>query len=294
MRIDNVFIGEHPDGFTEMVVRGPWTAGAARAFEAENVDRLVLNYALGFSEPSLKFLSRLTVRQLVVLDRTGSLLPSPIYDLSPSLQRLEFLVPGSAAELDLARLSSLTSLSVSSWNQIKKSVRYSKGLTDLYVGGYKPTTIEPLAHLAALESLVLKDVPGVESLTGLEGLTRLRQLSVPGTRKLRDVSAIKFLIKLEELNFESCRGIAKINAVEGCHSLQSLNIANCGHVESLRPLAGLSRLRELYMWGSTVIDDGDLTPLMSLPELTQFRSMSRRTYKPSVEAVQELIASRQK
>ena len=55
---------------------GRWTQEAARAFGTGRAQRLVLNYALGFDEPSLDFLTGLPIRELVVTDRR-------LRDLSP-------------------------------------------------------------------------------------------------------------------------------------------------------------------------------------------------------------------
>ena len=47
---------------------------------------------------------------------------------------------------------------------------------------------------------------------------------------------------------------------------------------------------EVLAWGSTRILDADLSPLLSLPRLTELRMKSRREYKPSVKEVQsELV-----
>ena len=56
--------GDH----VEVVVSGAWSPDGAAAFENGGASRLVLNYALGFNEPTLDFLRGLPIRQLVILD----------------------------------------------------------------------------------------------------------------------------------------------------------------------------------------------------------------------------------
>ena len=75
----------------EVVVTGPWTQEMVEAVESGVADRVVLNHALGFEEPDLRFLEHLPIRELVVLDRRISDL-APVYTLASRLERLDLTV----------------------------------------------------------------------------------------------------------------------------------------------------------------------------------------------------------
>jgi hypothetical protein len=94
-----------------------------------------------------------------------------------------------------------------------------------------------------------------------------------------------------EVHLESCR-ISDLSSVASAGGLRFLNASDCGKIESLRPLCGLDDLEILWVYGTTKVLDDDLTPIAALPRLRELRLMSRKTYRPSVEDVQALIARR--
>ena len=53
------------------------------------------------------------------------------------------------------------------------------------------------------------------------------------------------------------------------------------------PITGLAQLERLYLYGSTNITDGDLTPLLPMSHLRDFRMQNRRHYSPTVAQVQK-------
>jgi len=61
-----------------------------------------------------------------------------------------------------------------------------------------------------------------------------------------------------------------------------VSVSDCGTIESFKPLGRLHRLEELHAWGTTVVADGDLTPVAQLPMLREVRMRNRRHYRPRV------------
>jgi hypothetical protein len=51
----------------------------------------------------------------------------------------------------------------------------------------------------------------------------------------------------------------------------------------------LSLLECLYAWGSTRIEDGDLSPLLRLSHLSEIRMRDRREYRPRLAQVKEQL-----
>ncbi|MFL6162035.1 MAG: hypothetical protein ACJ74U_07390 [Jatrophihabitantaceae bacterium] len=120
---------------------------------------------------------------------------------------------------------------------------------------------------SALEELDLR-VMGIEDLSPLAGLPRLRSLRLIGLKAAHDLSPLAELPTLERLEV-SRAGVEETDIV---------------HVDSLRPLAGLDRLTEVVLSG-TMVDDGDLAPLAGLPRLRRLV-----LYGPSGPTLAELRA----
>lgn len=267
----------------EMVVTGAWTAEAATVVQAGEVDRLVLNYALGFDEPSLKFLDGLPIRELVIIDRRLSDL-EPIHSLGATLRVLS-VTTNPALTIDLSELPLLRSVSAA-WPQIDESIAASSELRVANLRGYAPADLRPLAPLRQLVELVMKDRPRVKTLAGLSGIPDLRRLGIYLAKDLADIEDLNGHFLIEELALEACRKITRLDAVAACTALRKLNLSECGDLESLGPLRALTNLENLSLYGSTRIADGDLTPIAVLPRLRHLRMQSRRSYRPTVEEVE--------
>jgi hypothetical protein len=278
-------IGHFPDR-VEVVVTGRWTADAAGPFESGEADRLVLNYAHGFSEPNLEFLRGLPVRQLVVLDRRLESL-DPISALGDTLELLH-VTTDPALALDLARFPRLVDLSAD-WHQVEATIAGGTSLRRLHVGRYGQQDLQPLSRLVGLRRLALTDRPLLRSLGGLSSLPDLRALGVFMAKDLDDVSELQGRSAIEDLELEGCRKLSTVDALAGCVGLSRLNLSECGDLASLAPLRGLTAIEVLQVFGSTKIVDGDLTPIADLPRLKELRIQSRRHYRPSVAEIQATL-----
>lgn len=270
----------------ELAVTGPWTAQSARIFEEGRAHRLVLNYALGFNEPSLDFLRGLPIRELEIIDRRLTNL-EPIYSLAPTLESLHVTTrPDLAIRLtEFPKLGSLGAF----WAQVRHTIGQVSGLDDVFLLAYTPDNLEPLSSQTGLETLRLKDRPRVSSLAGLSHFPRLQRLGIYLASRLDDISELRGRSEIRELELVSCKKLTKINDLAECAGLRRLNIAESGDIESLSPVTGLNNLEELYLYGSTKILDDDLTPIAGLPKLRILGMMNRRGYCPSVDELNRRI-----
>jgi len=273
----------HPNRDAEMVITGPWTSRNAKAVASGKVDRLVLNYALGFEEPSLDFLDGLPLREVVVLAPHIVDL-QPVYSLAPTLRALH-VTTSPQLRLDLERLPKLEELAAA-WAQVSDSISSARGLKLAHLRSYQPTDLTPLEGLIELRTLVMKDRPKVQSLRGLRNLTALTTLGVYLAKDLADIGELEGRDDLVDLALEHCRRVTHLDVLSACTSLRSLNLSECGEIASLGPIRGLTQLERVLMYGSTKIADADLSPLAELPRLRELRMQSRRSYQPSVEEVQ--------
>jgi internalin A len=281
-------IEDMPEGRT-LVVTGSWTAKAERAVERADVDGVWLNYARGFSEPDLSFVGEWPIRRLLVLDRKITDL-SPLARLGGALEKLSIqAAPGT--QVDLATLPNLTSLAAG-WDEIRNSLHGPEALKEIVVLEYDEIDLQPLAVQPSLEHINLKAAPRLESLYGVDEFA-LRRFQVGLARELEDIDALVHTRgSLNKLAFETCLGLYDIENVGELTHLRFLGISDCGRIPSLGPLADLSELETLYAWGSTRVEDCDLTPLLRLPRLKEVRMRDRREYRPRVSEIVETLAAR--
>lgn len=164
------------------------------------------------------------------------------------------------------------------------------GLADLYLGSYGVADLTPLRWNTELSRLRLKDRPRVRTLAGLEFLPRIEHLGIYGA-PLEDISAVVELAGVRELHLESCP-IRDLSPIGCLNRLRLLNASDCGDVTSIDPVRSHLDLEVLWLFGTTRILDDDLGPIARLPLLRELRMKARRTYRPSVEAIQAAIEGR--
>jgi hypothetical protein len=269
-----------PEG-TTVIVTGNWTDEQASILASGEADGLVLNYARGFRERSLAFLDSWPIRRLDILARTIKDI-EPVYRLTGTLQELS-LTTSPRAMLDCARLPRLRSLSVEDWEQIRQSLPAAAGLEQLGVYGYIERDLLAMSDNSELRSVRLKQAPRLERLAWIESLPCLESLEIAGAQRLHDLTPLSGRWpRLCTLRFQSCGAITSLGDIAHHTGLRELWVADCGPIASLAPLAALRELQTLELWGSTRFDDGDLTPLLELGQLTDLRMMNRQHYKPSV------------
>jgi len=117
-------------------------------------------------------------------------------------------------------------------------------------------SLEPPAALKKLEKLELIDCRNFEDLSAVESLPNLRWLAIDGSKKVRSLGPVG---KLE--------------------TLQVLDLSNVGRIPSLAFVASLKKLRALAFAGTnTSIEDGDLSILGSLPDLSMLMFAPRKHY----------------
>jgi hypothetical protein len=196
------YVLEESDRGWDVVVTGPWSEGAAQALVAGRADGLVLNYARGFVGHDLDFLAGgLPVRRLEVLHR-GITDLSPIERIGSSLEALN-VQPADDAELDLSPLERLTSLAAEWW-LIAQTVS-SVPLQSLITWSYGEPDLHACGHNLDLRRLVVKDAPRLESLSGVDSLSRLEHLGVLLAPNLSDLDALRSLSgSLRDLELEDC------------------------------------------------------------------------------------------
>jgi len=282
------YVIDETDGALTCVVTGPWTGAAEPLLAIGTVDGLVLNYAMGFCESDLSFIKAWPLRRLSILDRSLVDL-HPLRRVGATLEELSVqAAPGARLDLgDTPRLRFITG----SWELIRSTVNAWDQLQSIITMNYDDTDLLPLVDQSRLSVLTIKEANRLESLRGVAGLVGLEKLGIHLARRLTDVGDVaSCATTLSEFRLEYCSRIMKLDPIAPLTRLTALAVADCRSVDSLRPLSSLAALEKFLAWGSTRIMDADLSPLLSLPRLTDLRMKSRREYKPSVKEVQsELV-----
>lgn len=173
-------------------------------------------------------------------------------------------------------------------------------------------SLEGITELAALERLSLSQAPA-ESLAGIEHAPGLRSVGLFGLGRLTSIAPLLRLRRLRLLEIEASARIGDVHrlgeiaGLEGLRlagltltdvtflsrlpALRSLTLGNVGNIPSLAFLRSLTALEGLGLLGSTVIVDGDLSPLLGLPALSRVQYTERRHYQPRKREIQGALRS---
>ncbi|MFE6222568.1 hypothetical protein [Streptomyces sp. NPDC057854] len=259
-------IARRRDGWSEMFVTDePWDPAYAERFADGTCDGLVVGAPAARKKgpaADLGFLPGVPgLRSLRVLDG--------IPDLSPvarctALVRLR--LPASAGqELDVSALTELRELEAP-WPVVARSLPLLASPDDLVLPEWTGASLAALGPKPALRKLRLEtrrrhvtDIDGAALLADLRELRLYdgriaRPELLAGASALEDVSLLG--AKTDTIGFAAA-----------LPRLRRLELENCGDIASLAPLAGHPSLREVMLSGSTRVADGDLSPLLSGPEL---------------------------
>ena len=282
------YVLEESDNGLAVVVTGPWTDEIGDVLVQRGANRLVLNYARGFSAASLDFIKGWPIHELAVLDRT-QIDPSPILRLANTLEVLSVQIAPKAAALELGRLHILRSLA-GPWRLFAPSIGGASALKSIVTWQYYDTDLSALGSNRLLEDVTVKDAPKLLSLHGVAELQQLGTIRIELARNVSDIDQVHGLARsLGVVGFTKCPSLQSLDAVSRLLNLRHIEFGDCGPIESLRPLASLRALESVYAWGNTRIVDGDLSPLLGLPLLTDLRMKDRPEYSPSLRDVRARI-----
>lgn len=191
--------------------------------------------------------------------------------------------------LDLAELRRLRWL-VAPWPHRISGIDALTRLELLEVFGFAGDSLEwigPKPHLRFLRLDARRR--HTYRLTGIENCPHVRKLWLYGgvisdTTLLAAVAALREIelagVKITELNFAGC-----------LPALVDLVLESCGSVATVEPLRSHPTLQGLAISGSTVVADGDLSPLLTIPNLVRARIASHRTYRLAANEINNRFPS---
>lgn len=184
---------------------------------------------------------------------------------------------GKIAKLNLSFLCSLEELYGVLPGKTKGFSSLSK-LKFVMVWGYNPTSknLSELGKAENIEELRVRQA-NLETLKGVEQLSKLRLLEVYGSNKLNDISPISELNNLKVLELESCKSIRDFSPIGTLSNLETLAIVSCRTMESVSFTKNLAKLN-IFNFNRTNVEDGDLSYCQRIPEVyfTEKRHFSHK------------------
>jgi hypothetical protein len=139
---------------------------------------------------------------------------------------------------------------------------YSRSsLERLTLQHYKEKNLFLLKHLSRLKRLKIVN-SALTSLGGTEFFPFLEVLELYNLYKLESLEGAKSLNTLKVLLIENCSKITDLEELRNLNRLEYLMVDNCKELKSLEPLKNLQALRKIHLLRNTIIEDGDLSPLI--------------------------------
>jgi len=166
-------------------------------------------------------------------------------------------------------------------------------LIELRIVGYNKSSLEDFRQMTELKKLILWD-PTINSLMGIEGCLSLNYMDLFRAKKLQSLKGIERLNKLEYLHILSCHKLLDISAVFELGNLRKLTIEKCKsikeislveessieflHLDSVDNLYFISKMPKLKYLHFENIENGDLSPLLSHPTLSDVDFPNKKKY----------------
>jgi Leucine-rich repeat (LRR) protein len=263
-----------------LVVTGPWFDDLAALMRRRGIEELYLNYARGWKGnlaflPSLPWLKAFTILDWNIED------VSPIHSLT-ELRMLEVSAYYNT-EIRFPGFQSLEDCRLQ-WRDGAHSLFQCKGLLNLFVSDYSHRSSEPFGNLRLLRSLTIAGGP-LNNLRGLGSLVMLEFLGLHELGRLKSLAGIENLLALKTLEISGCRAIKRIDEVGQLKNLRRFQLTDGGEIDSIKPLASLNDLREILLYGSTNVADGDMSSLLQLPVLEKVSYKNRAHYTHTRESL---------
>ncbi len=249
-----------------VVLTGAWAPEIGKWMQRRGVTELECNYLYGCKlDGSCEFLKEIPFLTGIRIVNQNLRDLSPLSDL-PALRSLELSHVPRPRGLQFSVWNRLEQLNIE-WFPGAEELFGCKSINQLSIGLY-PGKLgsKRFRELWQLEELCLSG-GGLEEIEFFNALDSLQRLQLINLRHLRSLRGIEDILLLRCIRLDGCSGIRSIEQVRKLINLELLWFVDCGEVQSLDPVRNLTKLKSLLFGGSTNIVDGDLTPLLGLPEL---------------------------
>ncbi|WP_430901862.1 MULTISPECIES: hypothetical protein [unclassified Paraflavitalea] len=245
-----------------------------------------LNDIRGFKECDLKCLKDLYVEGLHIVARIDD------FSELKSHRELKYLSFDNSPteEFDLMLFPNLEELKLD-WTRSIKNLYSHKNIKYLWLFKYKTKTkdLQEISNMTQLEALKIGQ-SSIVSLSGLASLKKLRWLSLPYNLSLSNFeSTDKVMENLICLHIERCVKLT-IENLPVMPNLKELFYINNGKVASLKLLLSKTPNLEILDLQQSVVEEQDVSYLLSLPKLKRIYYPEKKWHKYSSEDLNERIS----
>ena len=280
---------EHGSWGTKATIRAPWQDSMLRLLVNMEVNDLHLNTGKGW-KGKVDFLSHLPhLQSLVIIDQGLDSL-EPVHTLN-KLVRLSLSTYSDTP----INFDSFPELEICDFEWIRgsQSLFSRTSLRRLGLNSYKGKSSSGFSNLTRLDTLSIGNT-SIKELAGLGALENLSYLSLFNLRSLTAIDGIGELRKLKVLEMQRCPKIDEVTKIFQLESLEQLLLLDMGRIESIRGIEKLTDLQAFLFYGSSDVEDGDLSPLTMLSKLSviNFRDRNHYTHKLEDFKVQKFLPPR--
>lgn len=259
----------------------PSASETARILE-ENIEIIVLRFDPG--KEGYAFLS--TIPQLTWL--TISLEDLLNVEAIPRLKKLVVLriVGESTGSMDGSQFPSLKQFDFRWWPGVKGIVRATQ-IEKMWMKSPREPDLQWLSPLSRLRVLRI-DLGSMTSLKGVEAFRELDEIELGLNLKLESIAGLEHCPKLRKVKIESDKKINDYEILSECVNLEELDLWRQGTIPTISWVKNLTKLRRFTL-AETLVLDGDLSPLLGLPNL-EFLAISRRKgHNMTVHEIAEIV-----
>jgi hypothetical protein len=197
------------------------------------------------------------------------------------LRQLSLNISGTKV-IDLNGLENLEELSLL-WRRGKViGLGSCKNITSMCLIDYSERDLTLVSTLLGLNSLQIK-TSSIETLFGVEHLTKLKNLLLGNCKKLTSLSGLEKLNSLLNITLDLCPKIKDLSTLANLIKLENIQIIDCKEIDSIRFVKNLYSLKRLALLGSTNVLDGDITPAIKVKD---FVYKTRRHYNVEIQNVE--------
>jgi hypothetical protein len=205
---------------------------------------------------------------------------SPIYDLK-KLKQLAW--PAAAPDIDLSKFVDLEYL-MCCYSASTQGLELLAKLKYLRLSVSSNRDLGFLGNLKSLEKIEIANSP-IESMSGIERLTKLTEAVIFPLPKLVDISSIAECKGLKTLHFEKMKNLTDYSALGRSKSIENLEI-----LTPIDSVEFVPRMKSLKKFFCHEIKSNDLTPLLSAKSLKclDFHP-EKRSYTHSLAEIKSLL-----
>lgn len=253
---------------------GPWKPTYGELVAREKVAAVRLSAAMGWRGSDLGFLEDLPELRSVEVYSWDVRDASAISTLRKL--RLVGLQCNLRRPIDFMALRELEVVKAT-WKPALESLLQCSHLKHLNLMNWPSVDFQPLAKLTRLAKLQITSRQ-LSDIRGISALQSLEWLDLHSCPNLSPIEDIRSCVNLRHLEMTSCKRVSNIAPVGDLRLLHALHLDGGGNIQSITPLRGCPLLEVLSFFGTTRIEDGQLSVIEMLPHLRTLRFAPRRHY----------------